>query len=70
MAVLNPGVPPLQAFMYSAPTVKVMRRAITLHKRRRAHWLYVTPDTLPNPWATLPVSSSWSEELAALGVSR
>ncbi len=108
MAVLNPGVPPPEAFMafadivvtfentydvyraayaaarwmrrypperfwhliYGAPTVKAMRRAITLNKRRRARWLYVTPDTLPNPWATLPIDPYWSEERVALGASR
>ncbi len=105
LTVLNPGMPPPEAFMafadivvtfentydayrtayatarwmrrypperfwhliYGAPTIKTMRRAITLNKRRRARWLYVTPDRLPNPWSALPADPYWSDELAALG---
>lgn len=104
MAVLNPGLPPPEAFMafadivvtfentydayrtaytaarwmrrypperfwhliHSTPTIKAMRRAITLSKRRRARWLYVTSGTLPNPWSTLPTDPYWSDELAAI----
>ncbi len=104
LTVLNPGMPPPEAFMafadivvtfentydaytsaytaarwmrryppdrfwhlvYGATTIKAMQRAITLNKRRRARWLYVTPDMLPNPWSTLPADPYWSEELAAL----
>ncbi len=53
--------------IYGAPTTKAMRRAMTLSKRRRAGWVYVTPDTLPNPWSTLPADPYWAEERAALG---
>ncbi len=37
--------------------------AITLSKNRRAGWVYVTPDVLPNPWDTLPPSTYWTTEL-------
>jgi hypothetical protein len=29
--------------------------------------VYVTPDTLPNPYDTLPTGSYWSGELSAIG---
>jgi hypothetical protein len=52
--------------IHSVPTEKALRRAITLSKRRRAGWLYVTPATLPNPWSTLPPEPYWAEERAAI----
>ena len=54
--------------VYAAPDAPAMRRAVMLSKTRNAGWVYVTPDTLPNPWDTLPSGSYWSGELAALGV--
>jgi len=42
-----------------------MRTIVQLSKERRAGWVYVTPDNLPNPWDTLPTGSYWSGELAA-----
>jgi hypothetical protein len=30
-------------------------------------WIYVTADTLPNPWDTVPGSSDWSTELTQVG---
>jgi hypothetical protein len=38
--------------------------ALALSKRRHAGWVYATPDTLPNPWDTLPEEPYWSDELA------
>jgi hypothetical protein len=29
--------------------------------------VYVTPDTLPNPYDTLPTAGYWSSELADIG---
>ncbi|MCA1668685.1 MAG: spherulation-specific family 4 protein [Thermomicrobia bacterium] len=52
--------------IYGAPTMQAMRRAMALSTRRRAGWVYVTPDTLPNPWSALPADPYWAEELAAI----
>jgi hypothetical protein len=40
-----------------------MSNAVNLAKSRNAGWIYVTPDTLPNPWDTLPTDPYWSDEL-------
>jgi len=37
--------------------------AMQLSKNRRAGWIYVTPDILPNPWDALPSAAYWSDEL-------
>lgn len=42
-----------------------LRNAVSLSKQRNAGWIYVTPDTMPNPWDTLPNSSYWSTLLSA-----
>ncbi len=47
-----------------ATTVDEMPVAVDLSKQRGAGWVYVTGDTLPNPWDTLPADPYWSEELA------
>jgi len=39
--------------------------AIALSRSRNIGWVYVTPDTLPNPWDTLPGPTYWSQELSA-----
>jgi hypothetical protein len=39
---------------------------IRLAKGRHAGWIYVTPDTLPNPWDTLPETTYWQEEQNAI----
>ncbi|MDQ2785034.1 MAG: right-handed parallel beta-helix repeat-containing protein, partial [Chloroflexota bacterium] len=51
--------------VYNVPTAQQMRAIVLLSKERRAGWIYVTPDNLPNPWDTLPTGSYWSSELAA-----
>jgi len=51
--------------IYNVPTAQQMRTIVQLSKERRAGWVYVTPDNLPNPWDTLPTGSYWSGELAA-----
>ena len=53
--------------IYAAPDAASMRQAVRLSKQRNAGWVYVTPDTLPNPWDTLPDGAYWNSELAALG---
>ncbi len=40
-----------------------MPNAIALSKSRRAGWIYITPDLLPNPWDTLPTGTYWTDEL-------
>ena len=52
--------------VYAAPDVAAMQNAVRLSKTRNAGWVYVTPDTLPNPWDTLPEDPYWSAELTAL----
>jgi len=39
--------------------------AVALTRSRNVGWIYVTPDTLTNPWDTLPASSFWNQELSA-----
>ena len=53
--------------VYAVPTANNMRTAARLSKQRHAGWVYFTPDTLPNPWDTLPEGAYWTGELAALG---
>jgi hypothetical protein len=43
-----------------------MRQAIRLAKGRHAGWIYVTPDTLPDPWDTLPDATYWQQEQDAV----
>ncbi|MGI8856672.1 MAG: hypothetical protein ACR2JW_13060, partial [Thermomicrobiales bacterium] len=47
--------------VHAVPTEKALRRTLSLSKRRRAGWCYVTPATLPNPWATLPPDPYWAD---------
>jgi len=51
--------------VYGASTSVQMRGAVALSKSRRAGWIYVTPEELPNPWGTLPGEGYWSEQLRA-----
>jgi hypothetical protein len=53
--------------IYGAPTTSAMAQAVQLSKRRGAGFVYVTPDTLPNPYDTLPTGPYWSGELADIG---
>jgi hypothetical protein len=43
-----------------------MTRAVGLTEQRRAGYVYVTADMLPNPYDTLPTGTYWSRELASL----
>jgi len=42
-----------------------MVKVVKLAKQRNAGWVYVTPDTLPNPYDTLPAEGYWRAEIAA-----
>jgi len=46
-----------------------MDNAVALSKQRNAGYVYVTPDSLPNPWDTLPTGAYWSDELAKAGAA-
>ncbi len=50
--------------VHTAATEARMRDAVRLSRERNAGFVYVTPDTLPNPWDTLPVYLS--DEVMAL----
>lgn len=52
--------------VHSTPDEAALTDAVRLGKGRGAHYMYVTTDTLPNPWDTLPPEPYWSEELNAL----
>jgi hypothetical protein len=52
--------------IYATP-MSGLAQAISLSKTRGAGYVYVTPDTLPNPYDTLPTGSYWSDELADIG---
>jgi hypothetical protein len=46
---------------YNAPSAATMTNYIILAASRNAGWIYVTEDTLPNPWDTLP--AYWTNEV-------
>ncbi len=50
--------------VYNVATAQQMRTIVQLSKERRAGWVYVTPNNLPNPWDTLPTGPYWFGELA------
>lgn len=52
--------------IYATPT-SGLAQAVSLSKTRGAGYVYVTPDTLPNPYDTLPTGSYWSGELTDIG---
>ena len=51
--------------VYNTPQA-FLQTAITRSKKDNAGYVYVTPDNLPNPWDTIPASSYWTAELAAV----
>ena len=53
--------------IYGASTEADMENAISLSKSRDAGYVYVTDDTLPNPYDTLP-SSYWSDEQSQISM--
>jgi len=50
--------------VYDASSAQIPNAA-ALTKARGAGWFYITSDTLPNPWDSLPTGTDWSGELAA-----
>ncbi len=52
--------------VYATPSESAMTEVIELSKARRAGYVYVTPETLPNPYEVLPGSAFWSAELGAI----
>ena len=52
--------------IYGTPTVPQMQRAVRLARSRGVGWIYVTPDSLPNPWGRLPDGPYWEAQLAAV----
>jgi hypothetical protein len=58
--------PPFQFahLMYSVTTSDTMKNYIDLASARRAGFIYITNDTAPNPWDTLP--GYWSDELTTI----
>jgi hypothetical protein len=53
--------------IYGTPTASAVAQAVQLSRQRGAGYVYVTPDTLPNPYDTLPTAGYWSSELADIG---
>ncbi len=49
-----------------AASAEDMPKAVDSSKDRHAGYIYVTPDTLSNPWDTLPSDTYWSDELTKL----
>ncbi|MBC7805012.1 MAG: spherulation-specific family 4 protein [Akkermansiaceae bacterium] len=56
--------------IYAAPDENAMKNAVQLTKKRNAGWVFVTPDTLPNPWDTLPEEPYWAAQLAAFAAPK
>ena len=51
--------------IYGASTSMAMSQDVSLSKHRNVGYVYVTPDTLDNPWDTLPPTDGyWTTELA------
>ena len=50
--------------VHSLPTADGMRQAVDRARSRRAGWVYVTHDVLPNPWDEKP--AFWDDMVAAL----
>ena len=62
------------ALVHTVPDAAVMQHAVDLAARRRFGYVFVTDDTMPNPWDTLP--AFWTAEVsyvaaldAAVGVA-
>lgn len=51
--------------VYNVGNTADMLRTVTLTKQRNAGWVYITPDTLPNPYDTLPDADYWHAEIEA-----
>lgn len=54
--------------IYDVPQAN-LTAALDKSKQNNAGYVYVTPDSLPNPWDTMPPSSYWSAEQAGTQVA-
>lgn len=52
--------------VYNTTTELHLADALDKSKQRKAGYVYVTPDVLPNPWDALPSGTYWSSEQAGI----
>jgi hypothetical protein len=52
--------------IFGAGTTAEMTRIVALSQTRHAGYVYVTPDSLPNPWDSLPNAQYWSLEVKSV----
>ncbi|MFN2582683.1 MAG: spherulation-specific family 4 protein [Candidatus Dormibacteria bacterium] len=55
--------------VYATATDAEMRAVVLVSQQRQAAWVYVTPGTLPNPYAQLPPEPYWSDEVSAVAMA-
>ena len=55
--------------VYNVPDQNALTAVMNKSKQNNAGYIYATPDTLPNPWDTVPASTYWSAELSATSVT-
>jgi chitodextrinase len=55
--------------VYNVPDQTALTAVMNKSKQNNAGYIYATPDTLPNPWDTVPATSYWNAELAATQVT-
>jgi hypothetical protein len=53
--------------IYGVVSIDDMQVVVNQSQDRHAGWIYVTPETLPNPWYTLPPYEYWLSQLDAVG---
>lgn len=53
--------------VYEVPSSERMKEVMQASKSRGVGWIYITPETMPNPWRTLPSVEYWSDEVRAAG---
>jgi chitodextrinase len=55
--------------VYNVPDQTALTAVMNKSKQNNAGYIYATPDTVPNPWDTVPATSYWTAELAATQVT-
>jgi chitodextrinase len=55
--------------VYDVPDQTTLTAVMNKSKQNNAGYIYATPDTLPNPWDTVPDSTYWNAELSATSVT-
>ena len=53
--------------VYDVPDQTALTAVLQRSKQNNAGYVYATPDTLPNPWDTVPADDYWNAELAGTG---